>query len=106
MRGLTGRAIIGTASPVAGVLMGLVDLGVDTTPGYCVDAKVVDFCWTTFGGVLKAAVGDGKEQFRLEQEVAEAGRMNAHVRSPDNRRRSISTRDSPLETLAAKAITS
>ena len=36
----------------------------------------------TFGGVLETAVGHGEQELRLQEEVAEAGGVDAHVRSP------------------------
>lgn len=36
----------------------------------------------TFGGVLEAAVYDGSQQLGLEDEVAEVGRVDAHIVAP------------------------
>ena len=37
----------------------------------------------TFGRVLETAVGHGEQELGLQEEVAEAGGVDAHVRSPD-----------------------
>lgn len=41
----------------------------------------------TFRRVLESAVGDGEEQLRLQEEVAEAGRLDADVRTAEKEER-------------------